>query len=86
MEQRLPSDFEAFYPDPLDAWYQVNVRPVSAGVTLSLSFQARVVSQGRWTSQAQILTATPADPNSTPGNGSDNGEDDTATADLRVDE
>ena len=57
---------------------------VSAGVMVSLSFQARATSVGQWVSQAEIRAANPADPNATPGNGYDNGEDDTARADIRV--
>ena len=61
-----------------------NMGNLSAGVTVSLSYQARVVDTGYWVSKAQITAVTPGDPNSTPGNGLDNGEDDTARADFRV--
>ena len=34
MDQRIPGDFEAYYPAPLNAWYQINVRPVPEGIIL----------------------------------------------------
>jgi PAS domain S-box-containing protein len=34
MEQRVPTEFEAFYPEPLNAWYRVYVRPYEDGIIL----------------------------------------------------
>ena len=53
----------------------------------SMQFRARVTSAGFKQTHAQIRYATPADPDSTPGNGlpTPTGEDDEAVVDLRVD-
>jgi PAS domain S-box-containing protein len=34
MEQRIPTEFEAFYPEPLNAWYRVYARPYEDGIIL----------------------------------------------------
>jgi len=34
MEERIPTDFEAFYPEPLNAWYRVFARPYEDGIIL----------------------------------------------------
>jgi len=57
---------------------------IAAGATSSVSFQARAVTSGDWTTKAQISTASIADPDSTPGNGYTNGEDDQTQAPVRV--
>ncbi|GAB3894628.1 hypothetical protein GCM10028825_37330 [Spirosoma agri] len=57
---------------------------VGAGVTISTAFQARVLTTGLWIDQAQISAASIDDPDSVPGNGYVNGEDDTAQLDVRV--
>ena len=54
--------------------------PVGGSATLVLFVQA--TNSG--TVKAQVMTATPADPDSTPGNGYDNGEDDEASVSVRV--
>ena len=54
--------------------------PAGGSGTLTLSIQA----SGTGTLQAQIATASPSDPDSTPGNGYDNGEDDTVSVMVRV--
>lgn len=55
-----------------------------AGQEASLSFTTSVTSGTFIQTSAQIMNATPGDPDSTPGNGTTNGEDDAATTDLRV--
>lgn len=57
-----------------------------AGTSSATSFRARAITAGRQQTQAQVRYATPADPDSTPGNGYpvSNGEDDEATVDLQV--
>jgi uncharacterized repeat protein (TIGR01451 family) len=57
---------------------------ISAGGQGVLTFQARVTGTGSLINQAQIMATTQPDPDSTPGNGFTNGEDDTARIDLRV--
>ena len=38
MERRVPTEFEAFYPAPLDRWYHVFVRPFAdSGITIFFS-------------------------------------------------
>ncbi len=32
MEQRIPGSFEAFYPEPLNAWFAVQVQPAEHGI------------------------------------------------------
>lgn len=54
------------------------------GAAVSVSFQARVVANGYWTNHAQILASDQPDPDSVPGNGLTNGEDDQAQADFRT--
>jgi PAS domain S-box-containing protein len=34
MEQGIPGTFEAYYPEPLNAWYSVNVQPAEHGIVL----------------------------------------------------
>ena len=34
MEQRIPTEFEAFYPEPLHRWYRVSARPFGDGISL----------------------------------------------------
>lgn len=57
-----------------------------AGSSSTISFRARVITTGLKHTQAQVRFATPADPDSTVGNGYpvSNGEDDEATVDLQV--
>ena len=57
---------------------------LAPNTTVQLLFQARVITAGHWISQAQINTSDKPDPDSTPGNGFTNGEDDRAQADFRV--
>ncbi len=54
------------------------------GATVSVSFQARVVAIGYWTNHAEIVASDQPDPDSVPGNGLTNGEDDQAQADFRT--
>ena len=57
---------------------------VSAGGWSSLVFTAVPAQSGLFQVKAQIEAAAPGDPDSTPNNGVDNGEDDTAQTILRV--
>ncbi len=34
MEQRIPTEFEAFYPEPLHSWFRVYARPYEDGIIL----------------------------------------------------
>ena len=34
MEQRIPTEFEAFYPEPLNAWYRAFARPYEDGIII----------------------------------------------------
>lgn len=56
---------------------------VPSGSTIGTSFQARLKLPGRWINRAQINVSSVADPDSTPGNGFSNGEDDQAQIDIR---
>ena len=54
------------------------------GATVDIPFRARAITSGYWVNKAQVQSASPADPDSIPGNGFTNGEDDQAQADFRV--
>lgn len=59
------------------------VGSLNANATVQLRFRARVTATGYAVTKAQVTNASPADPDSTPGNGTTNGEDDTAQTDIR---
>ncbi|AKD58100.1 hypothetical protein SD10_27535 [Spirosoma radiotolerans] len=60
------------------------VSSLAAGSSISLRFRASATASGRGVCTAQVAAAGVPDPDSTPGNGVTNGEDDTAQVDLRV--
>ena len=37
MEQRIPTQFEAYYPQPLDLWFKVSARPLEDGIVIFAS-------------------------------------------------
>jgi len=37
MEQRIPTEFEAYYPEPLDVWFKVVARPYEDGIVIFAS-------------------------------------------------
>jgi uncharacterized repeat protein (TIGR01451 family) len=59
-----------------------NIITLNANSTTSLIFQAKVINTGRWINQSQILSSGITDPDSTPGNGFLNGEDDESQIDI----
>ena len=56
----------------------VELTSLPAGQEKHLVFKAKVIGTTLILNKAEISLASPADPDSTPGNGTDNGEDDTA--------
>lgn len=56
---------------------------IPAGQSAYFTFTANVTNTGQLIHKVQIMKASPTDPDSTPGNGSFNGEDDTASIDIR---
>lgn len=60
-----------------------SVSSLPAGTSATLVFQARVLTLGEAILKAQVTAATPTDPDSTPNNGTENGEDDTAWVSIR---
>ena len=34
MERRIPTEFEAYYPEPLDIWFKVSARPYEDGIII----------------------------------------------------
>ena len=60
------------------------ISSIPAGGSYSFVFQARATGSGYGICTAQLTAATRPDPDSTPNNGTTNGEDDTALIDLRV--
>ena len=61
----------------------ITIPSISANTTISTSFQARVSTRGVWINKAQITLSNITDPDSTPGNGFTNGEDDQDQTDIR---
>ncbi|WP_293871017.1 sialate O-acetylesterase [Spirosoma sp.] len=59
-----------------------NIGSITAGNKGTISLFVQVPNSG--TLQGQVFSVTPSDPDSTPGNGYTNGEDDTATISVRV--
>ena len=59
-------------------------RTVYSYAFTSLAFRARITQPGQLTILAEIFSAGRPDPDSTPNNGYDNGEDDTAQISLRT--
>ena len=57
---------------------------LAPGATAQVVLRVQVTGSGFLICQAQLATATPTDPDSTPNNGYTNGEDDTARCDVRV--
>ncbi|MGF7217993.1 putative repeat protein (TIGR01451 family) [Spirosoma lacussanchae] len=57
---------------------------LAAGTSHVFRFSARAISVGRGICSAQLTASGQADPDSTPNNGTANGEDDTAQVDIRV--
>ena len=57
---------------------------IAVGSTTMVTFQVQTVSSGSWICKGEITVSDQADPDSVPGNGTTNGEDDEAWADLRV--
>lgn len=57
---------------------------LGANSTVLLHFRTQVMATGYAVMKAQITQVNTADPDSSPGNGTDNGEDDTAHADIRA--
>lgn len=62
----------------------VTLSSLAANTSLVLRFKAKVTASGYAITKAQITQCNTPDPDSTPGNGTDNGEDDTARTDLRA--
>ncbi|MBC8151391.1 MAG: DUF11 domain-containing protein [Bacteroidetes bacterium] len=60
------------------------VSELTANSTVTIRFRTRVTALGSGVCTAQLATANQPDPDSTPGNGTTNGEDDTARTDVRV--
>jgi len=86
IENVLPDGFE---PVSLGEWtingrsLVTTVESIPAASIYRTSFQVRVTLPGFWLNRAQISTSSVSDPDSTPGNGFTNGEDDEAQADGR---
>ncbi|WP_332368807.1 DUF11 domain-containing protein [Spirosoma telluris] len=60
------------------------ISSLSAGSSFTLVFRTKATAIGRGVCTAQLTAATTSDPDSTPNNGTTNGEDDTAQVDIRV--
>ncbi|GAB2536124.1 hypothetical protein [Spirosoma aerophilum] len=62
------------------------ISQIASGQTVRVTFTAKVINNGVITNQAQIQSADQSDPDSIPGNGYTNGEDDQAILILRTSE
>lgn len=85
VQVRLPAGWQLISPAGLSVSGQLVTVPIGAvpvGGSAGLVLSIRVSSTG--TLRAQLLSATPTDPDSQPGNGYQNGEDDQASAGVRV--
>jgi len=60
------------------------VSSLAAGSSVTLIFRSRATASGTGICRAQLTASSVADPDSTPNNGTTNGEDDTAQVDVRV--
>lgn len=60
------------------------VSSLAANSSVTLIFRARATATGQSVCTAQVVSASRPDPDSVPGNGVANGEDDTAQVDVRV--
>ncbi|GAB3987751.1 hypothetical protein GCM10028807_08890 [Spirosoma daeguense] len=60
------------------------VSSLNAGTSINLRFRARATALDYGICTAQVLAASIPDPDSVPGNGTSNGEDDTDQIDVRV--
>lgn len=60
------------------------ISSLAAGNQYTLRFRAKAISTGHGTCTAQLTASNQADPDSSPANGTINGEDDTAQVDVRV--
>ena len=61
-----------------------SISSLASGSRITLHFRATAVAEGQGVCTAQITAASVPDPDSTPGNGTSNGEDDTAQVEVRV--
>ncbi|GAB4012827.1 hypothetical protein GCM10028808_30230 [Spirosoma migulaei] len=87
LENQLPDGFELVDTTnwTVDGRYlRASLAPIATGSTLSTSFQVRAILPSTWINRAQIKTSNVADPDSTPGNGFINGEDDQGQVDGRI--
>lgn len=86
LENQLPDGFELVNAAGWAAngrLLSITLRYIAANTTVSLPIQARLTSPGHWINRAQISETTIDDPDSIPGNGYTNGEDDQTQLDLR---
>lgn len=60
------------------------ISSLGAGSSVIIRFRAAVTTPGYAICRAQVTAMNEQDPDSTPNNGTDNGEDDTAQVDIRV--
>ena len=60
------------------------VSSLAAGSSITLQFRVTITATGQGICRAQLIAADVPDPDSTPNNGTTNGEDDTAQADIRA--
>ena len=86
IQDQLPTGF-AFIPSPnwtaTGSLLSTTLASVGVGATVGTSFRIRVTAAGTRINLAQISASDSGDPDSTPGNGFANGEDDEAQAVFR---
>jgi signal transduction histidine kinase len=57
MDDRAPGEFEAYYPEPLNSWFQVNVRPSADGIILFFKdiYDRKMAENAALRERAQLL-------------------------------
>ena len=69
---------------PGDGGITVSLNTLAVNQSVSYSFVARPTAKGQVRCTTQLTEATRTDPDSTPGNSTTNGEDDTDQITIRV--
>ncbi|GAB3708657.1 hypothetical protein GCM10027592_44050 [Spirosoma flavus] len=62
----------------------INSLSVAAGQSITMTYQVQATRTGTYRNSVQILSSDQTDPDSQPGSGTEDGQDDTATLDFRT--
>ena len=88
VENRLPKNMIFVSGGPTVSYatgvVSITFTSLTAGQTVSLPYVATVQQPGRYVNAAQVIRSSQPDPDSTPGSGTADGEDDMAVVELRT--